>query len=134
MTCEIDARAGPLHSRRYSIWQRITVGHSLGSVVVWEEAINYGDVDGVIVTGAAHSLTVRFAQSQAFYPATNDPDFAGTGLDGGYLTTLPNVRVNLFYAPPDDDSAVVTSDEGRKDVVSATELNTPLPIVTTSAA
>ena len=111
----------------------ITVGHSLGSVVIWEEAINYADVDGVIVTGAAHSLTIRFVQSQAFYPAANDPDFAGTGLDGGYLTTVPNVRVNLFYAPPDDDPAVVTSDEARKDVVSAAELNTALPIVTTTA-
>ena len=37
------------------------------------------------------------------------------GLDGGYLTTLPNVRVNLFYASPDDDPAVVASDEARKD-------------------
>ena len=41
----------------------ILVGHSLGSVVVWEEAINFADVDGVIVTGAAHSLTQAFAEA-----------------------------------------------------------------------
>jgi len=111
----------------------ITVGHSLGSVVVWEEAINYGDVDGIIVTGAAHSLTTRFVTAPSFYPAANDPIFGGMGLDGGYLTTLPNVRVNLFYASPDDNPAVVASDEARKDLVSGTELNTALPIVTTSA-
>jgi pimeloyl-ACP methyl ester carboxylesterase len=111
----------------------ITVGHSLGSVVVWEEAINYGDVDGIIVTGAAHSLATRFGTVPSFYPAANDSTFAGMGLDGGYLTTLPNVRVNLFYASPDDDPAVVASDEARKDLVSGTELNTALPIVTTTA-
>jgi hypothetical protein len=67
------------------------------------------------VIGAAHSLTTRFVMAPSFYPAANDPTFAGMGLDGGYLTTLPNVRVNLFYASPDDDPAVVASDEARKD-------------------
>ena len=45
------------------------MGHSLGSVVVWEEAINYKDVDGVIVTGAAHSITTKFLTANALYPA-----------------------------------------------------------------
>jgi len=111
----------------------ITVGHSLGSVVVWEEAIGYGDVDGLIVTGAAHSLSVQFGQVPSFYPADGDPTFTGMGLDAGYLTTIPNVRVNLFYSAPDDDPEVVASDEARKDLVPGTELTTGLPIVTSTA-
>jgi pimeloyl-ACP methyl ester carboxylesterase len=111
----------------------ITVGHSLGSVVVWEEAISYADVDGLIVTGAAHSLSVQFGQVPSFYPAAGDPTFTGMGLDAGYLTTIPNVRANLFYNAPDDDPEVVASDEARKDLVSGTELSTGLPIVTSTA-
>ena len=51
----------------------ITVGHSLGSVVVWEEAIPYGDADGVIVTGAAHALTTAFLKLNPFLAASRDP-------------------------------------------------------------
>jgi pimeloyl-ACP methyl ester carboxylesterase len=98
----------------------IIVGHSLGSTVVWEEAINYGDVDGVIVTGAAHSLATLFGKLAAtsFYPAVKDPKFANSGLDAGYLTTVPGTRASLFYSSPDADPAVIARDEERKDVVS----------------
>ena len=40
----------------------IAAGHSLNSLIVWDEAITYHDVDGVIVTGAAHSLAARTGQ------------------------------------------------------------------------
>lgn len=43
----------------------IIVGHSLGSTAVWEEAISYADVDGVIITGAAHSITTKFLTAHA---------------------------------------------------------------------
>jgi pimeloyl-ACP methyl ester carboxylesterase len=108
----------------------IIVGHSLGSVVVWVEAITYGDVDGVIVTGAAHAVTPAFVTSNDFYPAIKDPKFANSGLDAGYLTTVPGTRATLFLSSPDVDPAVITADEARKDVVPATELVTGLPIVT----
>jgi pimeloyl-ACP methyl ester carboxylesterase len=77
----------------------IVVGHSLGSVVAWQEAITYGDVDGLIVTGAAHSLSSRFqaASTTGLHRASNDPAFAARGLDAGYLTTTPGVRASLFY-------------------------------------
>jgi pimeloyl-ACP methyl ester carboxylesterase len=110
----------------------ITVGHSLGSVVVWEEAITYGDVDGVIVTGAAHSITTKFLTSNAFYPAIKDPKFAHSGLDSGYLTTVPGTRAELFYSAPDFDPAILPIDEAGKDVVPAAELTSGLPIVTSS--
>ena len=110
----------------------ILVGHSLGAVVVWEEAINFADVDGVIVTGAAHSLTQAFAAAgqKNFIPATSDPRFASSGLDGGYLTTLAGTRATMFFNPADSDPAVIASDEARKDVLPGPELGTALPIVT----
>jgi pimeloyl-ACP methyl ester carboxylesterase len=112
----------------------ILVGHSLGSTVVWQEAISYGDVDGVIVTGAAHSLTTRFGQlaGTSFYPAAKDPKFAGSGLDSGYLTTLPGARKVLFYNAPDVDPAVLARDEARKDVVPGALLATGAPVATTN--
>lgn len=113
----------------------ILVGHSLGSTVVWQEAVTYGDVDAVIVTGAAHSLTARFMQlAQAdFYPAVNDPKFSHSGLDAGYLTTVPGTRSTFFYSAPNFDPAVLAADEGRKDVVPGTLLATGAPLATTTA-
>ena len=111
----------------------IIVGHSLGSVVVWLEAINYGDVDGVIVTGAAHAVTTKFLTANALYPAVADPKFAKSGLDPGYLTTVPGTRTTLFFNPPDVDPAVITADEASKDVVPGVELATGLPVVTSTA-
>jgi hypothetical protein len=111
----------------------IEVGHSLNSLIVWDEAIAYHDVAGVIVTGAAHSLAAAFAKSNAFYPAKDDPKFAGSGLDSGYLTTVPGSRAKLFYHAPDADPRVIKVDEQRKDIVSATELNTALGVLATKA-
>jgi len=113
----------------------IIIGHSLGSTAVWQEAITYGDVDGVVVTGAAHSLASAFINftPAPFYPATDDPKFANSGLDTGYLTTVPGVRSALFYSSPDYDPAIILQDERRKDVVSATELSTGIQLVTSNA-
>jgi pimeloyl-ACP methyl ester carboxylesterase len=113
----------------------ISVGHSLGSVVVWQEAISYADIDGLIITGAAHSLAAQLVAASAtdFYPAVNDPKFANSGLDTGYLTTVPGTRVTLFYSSPDYDPNVLAKDEADKDVVPGTELGTALPIVTSTA-
>jgi pimeloyl-ACP methyl ester carboxylesterase len=122
-------RAGSIASIRFG--KVIEVGHSLNSLIVWQEAITYHDVDGVIVTGVAHSLAAAFANSGGFYPAINDPKFANSGLDSGYLTTVPGTRSTLFYHLPDADPAVIALDEARKDVVSGTELNSALPLVTT---
>src|SRR5262249_21723219 len=101
-------------------------------VVAWEEAINFGDVDGLIVTGAAHSLTQAFAAAGAknFIPATSDPKFAPSGLDDGYLTTLAGTRGSMFFNLADADPAVIARDEARKDVLPGPELGTALPIVT----
>jgi pimeloyl-ACP methyl ester carboxylesterase len=124
-------RNGSINGVQFS--KVIIVGHSLGSVVVWLEASTYADVEGVIVTGAAHSVTTKFLTANALYPATNDPKFANSGLDSGYLTTVPGTRITLFYSAPDFDPAVLAADEERKDVVPAAELGSGLPVVTSTA-
>ena len=111
----------------------ITVGHSLGSVVVWEEAILYGDADGVIVTGAAHALSTAFLNLNPFLPASSDPRFSDQNLDPGYLTTVPGIRAAAFYHAPDADPAVIARDEQLKDLVAGPELGSGLPVVTSAA-
>jgi hypothetical protein len=106
----------------------IGVGHSYGSYLTWEEAGTYHDVAGVIITGLTHYPIADpdSVLGTAFYPAIEDPKFAGSGLDPGYLTTVPGVRVRLFYNTADSDPAVVAADEARKDVVSGTGLSQAL--------
>ena len=93
----------------------IAVGHSIGSVEIWLEAARYHDVDAVIVTGALHALSPDIGALQSdLYPAADDPAFAGSGLDPGYLTTLPGTRESLFYDPATANPAVVAVDEASK--------------------
>jgi pimeloyl-ACP methyl ester carboxylesterase len=102
----------------------IEVGHSLGSLIVWQEASTYHDVAGVIVTGATHYPVPDLGSiiAQDFHPAVDDPAFADSGLDTGYITTIPGTRGSLFYNPADSDPAVIAADEASKDVVSLTDL------------
>lgn len=97
----------------------VLVGHSFGSNIAWTEAGIYGDVDGLILTAISHltnppgaPLTVTDA-----YPAQLDPLFANAGLPGGYLTTRPGTRGDLFYFVPNADPRVIAVDEATKDVV-----------------
>ena len=104
----------------------ILVGHSLGSLITWLEAETYGDVDGVIVSGISHDSPVAPGNPDVFaalYPATSDPLFASSGMDPGYLTTLPGSRAGIFYYLPNSDPSVIAFDEATKDV---------LPLATTS--
>ena len=103
----------------------IMVGHSVGSVEAWIEAARYHDVDAVIITGALHQLNPSLpALAQAdVYPAVDDPKFADSGLDPGYLTTRPGTREALFYDPATANPAVVALDEADKDTSTAGELD-----------
>jgi pimeloyl-ACP methyl ester carboxylesterase len=120
-------RGGDIGGTRFR--KVIVVGHALGSVVAWNEAIRYADVDGVIVTGAAHSLSAVYqdAQPKVFSQALTDPRFNTTGLDRGYLTTVPGVRARWFFA------AFIPEEEAHKDVVPATELATAAWFMTSTA-
>jgi pimeloyl-ACP methyl ester carboxylesterase len=126
-------RAGAVGGVRFG--KIIEVGHSLGSQAVWEEAITYHDVNGVIVTGMVHSIAAAFADEldTVFYPAIEDPKFASSGLDAGYITTVPGARSGLFYHAPDADPAVIALDEKRKDVASETEALDLIPLWTSTA-
>jgi pimeloyl-ACP methyl ester carboxylesterase len=103
----------------------IMVGHSIGSVEAWIEAARYHDVDAVIITGALHAISpsVPALAENDIYPAVDDPKFAGSGLDPGYLTTRPGTREALFYDPATADPAVVATDEADKDTSTAGELD-----------
>ena len=89
----------------------IAVGRSSGSAVVWKEATTYGDVDGVILTGVAHSLATRFWElaKADFYPAIDDPKFSSSHLDAGYLNTVAGtsapIRVPVLAILGSDDAA-----------------------------
>jgi pimeloyl-ACP methyl ester carboxylesterase len=103
----------------------IMVGHSMGSVEAWIEAATYHDVDAVIITGALHGINPALpALAQAdVYSAVDDPKFADSGLDPGYLTTRPGTREALFYDPATADPAVVALDEADKDTSTVGELD-----------
>ena len=101
----------------------IAVGHSIGSVEIWLEAARYHDLSAVIVTSALHALSPDIGALQSdLYPAADDPAFAGSGLDPGYLTTLPGTRESLFYDTATTNPAVVATDEGSKGVTTPAEL------------
>ena len=124
-----DLRDGVIGGTRFG--KVIEVGHSFGSIASWEEAATYHDVNGVIITGRIHDDTVVSSTAPAdLYPAIDDPLFASSGLDPGYLTTVPGARTPLFYNTADADPNVIARDEATKDVFSTTEFVTGLPLVT----
>jgi alpha-beta hydrolase superfamily lysophospholipase len=103
----------------------IMVGHSLGSFETWTEDAAYHDVNAVIITGALHQLSPA-AEPRAtadLYPAVDDPKFAGSGLDPGYLTSRPGTRESLFYDPATANPAVVAIDEATKSTLTIPELD-----------
>lgn len=109
------------HAFRHVIW----VGHSYGSIYAWFEISRYHDVDAAILTGALHALNPDISSIAAtdIYPAIDDPLFAGSGLDPGYLTTTPGNRGTLFYYPATADPNVVALDQATKDTMTFAELN-----------
>ncbi len=101
----------------------ITVGHSLTSGTSIMEATSYHDVDGIALTGYSHAVNVPETLSvvATYHSNADDPEFAGRGLDPGYLTTRPGTRMHDFYDPGDVDPAVLALDEKDKEVFSLTE-------------
>lgn len=113
----------------------INVGHSFGSVVVIEEAAEYGNVDGVIISSFLHKLTPQLQNLVNFlYPAQSDPRFEGENLPDGYLTTLPETRGNLLYHQSNADPQVISLDESIKQTLTTGEGNTFFPDVTSKSS
>ncbi|MFD6157644.1 alpha/beta hydrolase [Nocardia sp. NPDC060256] len=101
----------------------ITGGHSLSSGTSVMEATKYHDVDGVLLTGYSHTLYVPgvLGVIGTYYPAVQDPAFAGRGYDPGYLVSRPGARRADFYGPDNFDPQVVAADEATKETFSLTE-------------
>lgn len=113
---------GRLHAERVAL-----VGHSLGSAIAIQESATYGDVDGVALTGASHTVTPVLGEVAAdFYPASLDPRFAGRDIPDGYLTSLPGDRI-IFYQEPFFDPRVLALDEETKETITTAELATAVP-------
>lgn len=104
----------------------VLVGHSLGTLLAWQEAARYQDVDGIIASGWLHVLNPLFAPlvPASLYPAVLDPKFSSSNLPVGYLTTLPNTRGTLFYHRPDADAGVIALDETLKQTATDGEVAT----------
>ncbi|MCM6775927.1 alpha/beta hydrolase [Nocardia sp. CDC159] len=98
-------------------------GHSLSSGIDVLEAATYHDVNGVLLTGYSHSLDYLQVSSvvSTYYPADQDPKFAGRGYDPGYLTTQPGTRAASFHGPTNVDPQAVATDEATKEVFSLSE-------------
>ncbi len=124
----VGADANVLHQivqfvRHTHLVQKVNVvGHSFGTIVATHEIATYHDIDRLIVTGELHAVgSNQDTVIHSFYPAAQDPRFAGHGYDAGYLTTLPGIRGDIFYYPLTTEPTVVSYDEAHKDVVSATQ-------------
>lgn len=118
-----DLRAGSIGGVAFP--KIVLVGHSLGTLISWQEAGTYGDVDGVIASGFVHvpSPTAVALVTTASYPADLDPLFVNSGLPVGYLTTIPGRR-SIFYNAPDADPALMAIDETTKQTGTDSEIAT----------
>src|SRR5262249_55395039 len=111
----------------------ILVGHSLGSGIAIIESGQYGDVDGLILTGFLHALGPAFLNLPAsVYPAQNDPRFAAQNLPDVYLTRLPGAET-LFYFTTKADRDVTPLDKLKKKTITGGEINTSPPLVLSPA-
>ncbi|GAA2309880.1 alpha/beta hydrolase [Nonomuraea roseoviolacea subsp. roseoviolacea] len=108
-------REGRLGGGRFA--KVVLVGHSLGSTLARTVAAAHpAEVDGVILTGES-SVPDEAAIARmgaGIHRATDDPAFAGRGLDDGYLTTRPGLRADWFYHRPNADPKVIAADEAAK--------------------
>ncbi|WP_341530534.1 alpha/beta fold hydrolase [Nostoc sp. UHCC 0302] len=113
----------------------INVGHSFGSIVVIEEATQYGGADGVIISGFLHKLTPELQNLVGFlYPAQSDSQFSSQNLPNGYLTTLPGTRGQLLYNQSYADGQVINTDEETKQTLTSGEGETFFAAVTSKTS
>lgn len=100
-------------------------GHSMGAAEAQNEAENWNDVNGLIVSGVGHLIDPRVQQTvgSKLYPAEFDPKFAGQPWAPGYLTTLPGQRAPAFILPGIPQPGVIPVEEGiMKDVLTQSQL------------
>nr|CTQ90451.1 bll2443; unknown protein [Kibdelosporangium sp. MJ126-NF4] len=95
----------------------ILAGHSFGSGMAIIEAATFHDVDAVLVTGLAHRINIggTIPVFAATHPVALDPQFAGSGHDPGYMTTVPGTRYDIFHTPGPRTAEAIAHDEATKD-------------------
>ena len=99
-------------------------GHSMGALTAENEAANYDDIDGLIVTGIGHNFNLAPNLLTIFVPAATDPKFIGQPALASYLTSRPGGRIDVFVAPGSYDPDIASYEEGiEKDTLSPTELS-----------
>lgn len=114
-------RAGKFEGVPFS--RVILNGHSMGAMAAENEAANYGDVDGLIVSGIGHVFNMTPDKAFIFSPASTDPKFMGRPELIGYLTTQANGRLGAFVAKGTYDPGIAAVEEGvLKDTLSPNEL------------
>lgn len=101
----------------------LLAGESLGGNLVWTEAATYGDVDGLVVAGSAHSFGPGLdLLLQVTVPVEQDPIFRFFGFPPGYLTTIPGTRGDAYYHLPEVEPLVVLVDEILKQTMTVGEI------------
>lgn len=100
----------------------VLVGHSMGSLTSWVEAARYRDIDGLISTGAEHTINLTTVATKVLTmltePAGIDPKFASDGLVD-YTTSWPGIRKDAFYYQPGTAPGIYAVDEATKDTIPA---------------
>src|SRR5262249_52521186 len=112
----------------------VLVGHSYGSFTSLIEASRFTDVDAVVLTGYTHKVNSRepFVIESNFHPAAQDPKFADSGLDPGYITPKPGTHKMLYYDPGKDvDPMIIQRDEATKGTVTQEEIMNYLAVENT---
>lgn len=128
-----DLRQGAIGTKFKTV---ILAGHSMGSLTSWVEAGNYHDINGLISTGAEHTINATTVSTKVLTlltePAIVDPKFSSSGLVD-YTTSWPGVRKDAFYYQPGTDPGIYPVDEATKDTIPAGEWATMvLPLQQTS--
>ncbi|MGW4247391.1 alpha/beta hydrolase [Nocardia sp. NPDC004722] len=100
----------------------VTAGHSLTSSTSMMEALGNHDVDGIILTGYSHTLSVPdvLGVISTYHPAVEEPEFVGRGYDSNYLVARAGTRAANFFGVGYDPQ-VVALDEAGKEAFSLTE-------------
>lgn len=105
----------------------VGVGHSFGAGVLQYLAGTTTDATArpnflVLTSLLMTPYTPAITQlGGSFYTATSDPAFSSSGLDSGYITTMPNTRGTNFYYAPGATSAMIALDEATKQTATLNE-------------
>ncbi len=114
----VKLRNGDIGGESFS--RVVYVGHSLSSILGWLFGSRYPeDIDAFVLTGALHFTQLGWLDLiiPNIYPANLDPKFANSGLDDGYMTTVPWTRKNFFFHKSNAGPVVLALDELLKTTV-----------------